>query len=285
MAAQIIDGKAVSAKIRGELTEEVAKLKEQGVTPGLAVVIVGEDAASQVYVKGKEKACDEIGVYSVKHALPADTSEDDIVALVGELNSDPSINGILVQLPLPDHIGEDRVIAAIAQEKDVDGFSPESVGKLMIGQDTFVSCTPQGIMVLLEEYGVDLTGKEAVVVGRSNIVGKPVAVLLLQKHATVTWCHTRTKDLNFHTGRADVLVVAAGRPEVITGDMIKEGAIVIDVGVNRLPEGKLVGDVEFESASSRASMITPVPGGVGPMTITMLMKNTVKAAKKKAGVL
>lgn len=283
MAAGIIDGNAVSAKIREALTEEVAGLAGKGVKPGLAVVIIGEDPASQVYVRGKEKACEQIGIYSEKHALPADTTEDALLALVRELNQKAEISGVLVQLPLPEHIDENAVIHAIAPHKDVDGFHPESVGKMMIGQDTFLPCTPHGIMVLLEEAGVDLTGKEAVIVGRSNIVGKPVALMLLSKHATVTMCHTRTKDLTFHTSRADILVVAAGRPEVIKGDQIKEGAVVIDVGVNRV-EGKLVGDVEFASAAERASAITPVPGGVGPMTITMLMQNTVKAAKQQAGL-
>ena len=287
MSAKIIDGKGTAARIRQELKGEVDELKAKGVEPGLAVAIVGDDPASHVYVGGKEKACAEIGIASFRYDLAADAQPGELMALVDELNGRDDVNGILVQLPLPDHFDEDAVIKAIDPAKDVDGFHPESVGKLMIGQDTFVSCTPQGVMVLLEETGVDLTGMETVIVGRSNIVGKPLIPLLLQKHCTTTTCHTRTKDLDFHTSRADLLIVAAGRPEVITGDQVKEGAIVIDVGVNRIERDgkpKLVGDVEFDSAAEKASAITPVPGGVGPMTIAMLMKNTVKAAKRQAGI-
>ncbi|GAB4278701.1 MAG: bifunctional methylenetetrahydrofolate dehydrogenase/methenyltetrahydrofolate cyclohydrolase FolD [Coriobacteriia bacterium] len=281
MSARIIDGKAIAAKRRALTAEKVAELKARGVTPGLAVVIVGEDPASQVYVRMKEKACEEVGVYSEKHELPASTSQEELLALVRDLNSREEIDGILVQLPLPDHLDEDAVIDAISPEKDVDGFHPISVGRLVIGKEAFLPCTPHGVMVLLQEAGVDLEGKEAVVVGRSNIVGKPVALMLLAKHATVTVCHSRTRDLADVCRRADVLVVAVGRPEMVKGDWVKEGAVVIDVGVNRTDDG-LVGDVEFDAAAQRASAITPVPGGVGPMTIAMLMENTVKAAARRA---
>jgi methylenetetrahydrofolate dehydrogenase (NADP+)/methenyltetrahydrofolate cyclohydrolase len=280
MTAQIIDGKAIAAKRRAQAAERVKELAELGVTPGLAVVIVGEDPASQVYVRMKEKACEEVGVYSEKHELPADTTQDELLALVRELNGREEIDGILVQLPLPDHMDEDAVIDAISPEKDVDGFHPISVGRLVIGKDAFQPCTPHGVMVLLEESGVDLTGKEAVVVGRSNIVGKPVALMLLSEHATVTVCHSRTQDLPGVCRRADVLVVAVGRPEMVKGDWVKDGAVVIDVGVNRTDDG-LVGDVEFDAAAERASAITPVPGGVGPMTIAMLMENTAEAASRR----
>lgn len=283
MAARIIDGKAIAAKQRAQAAERVKKLAALGITPGLAVVIVGEDPASQVYVRMKEKACEEVGVYSEKHELPADTTQEDLLALVERLNGRENIDGVLVQLPLPDHIDEDAIIDAISVEKDVDGFHPISVGHLVIGKDAFLPCTPHGVMVLLEESGVDLKGKEAVVVGRSNIVGKPVALMLLSKHATVTVCHSRTQDLPGVCRRADVLVVAVGRPEMVKGDWVKEGAVVIDVGVNRTDDG-LVGDVEFEAAAKRASAITPVPGGVGPMTIAMLMENTVKSASRRAGL-
>ena len=251
--------------------------------PGLAVVIVGEDPASEVYVRMKHKACDETGIRSFKHVLPDDTSQDVLLGLVEELNEDDEVHGILVQLPLPDHIDEDAIIETISPAKDVDGFHPENVGRMLIGKETFLPCTPHGCMVLLEEMGVDLKGKEAVVVGRSNIVGKPVAIMLLEKHATVTICHSRTADLAEVVGRADVLVVAVGRPEMVKGDWIKPGAVVIDVGVNRTDDG-LVGDVEFGPAAERAAAITPVPGGVGPMTIAMLLENTVESATRHAGL-
>jgi methylenetetrahydrofolate dehydrogenase (NADP+)/methenyltetrahydrofolate cyclohydrolase len=272
MTASIIDGKGIAAARRAEIALQVTGLKARGVSPGLAVVIVGEDPASKVYVAG---------IYSEKHALPADVSQSDLLALVGELNVREEIHGILVQLPLPDHIDEDAVIEAIDPAKDVDGFHPMSVGKMFIGQETFLPCTPHGCMVLLEETGVELAGKEAVIVGRSNIVGKPVAMLLLARHATVTICHSRTRDLPEVIGRADVLVVGVGRPEMVKGDWIKPGAVVIDVGINRTDSG-LVGDVEFETAKERASAITPVPGGVGPMTIAMLLENTIVAAQRSA---
>ena len=283
MAATIIDGTAIAAKRRAASAERVKELAAQGVTPGLAVVIVGEDPASQVYVRMKQKACDEVGLYSEKHELPVDTTQKELLALVAELNGRDDIDGILVQLPLPDHIDEDAVIDAIDPEKDVDGFHPISVGRLVIGKDTFLPCTPHGVMVLLEESGVELKGKEAVIVVRSNIVGKPVMLMLMSQHATVTVCHSRTRDLAEVVGRADVLVVAVGRPEMVKGEWVKEGAVVIDVGVNRTDDG-LVGDVEFEAAKERAGAITPVPGGVGPMTIAMLMENTVTAAARHAGI-
>jgi len=282
MSAKIIDGKAIAASIRQKMVDEVAQLKKEGIVPGLAVVIVGDDPASKVYVGQKEKGCAQIGIYSEKHTLPADASEEELLALVSKLNMDDKINGILVQLPLPKQIDEKKVLYAISPAKDVDGFHPENIGKLVIGEDVFLPCTPHGIMVLLEHTGVDLKGKEAVVVGRSNIVGKPISLMLLSKSATVTICHSKTKDLSFHTKRADVLVAAVGKPEMIKGDMVKDGVVIIDVGVNRLESGKLVGDVEFESVSKKASAITPVPGGVGPMTITMLLKNTIKAARMRA---
>lgn len=282
MSAKIIDGKAIAASIRQKMVDEVAQLKKEGIVPGLAVVIVGDDPASKVYVGQKEKGCAQIGIYSEKHTLPADASEEELLALVSKLNMDDKINGILVQLPLPKQIDEKKVLYAINPAKDVDGFHPENIGKIVVGEDVFLPCTPHGIMVLLEHTGIDLKGKEAVIVGRSNIVGKPISLMLLSKSATVTICHSKTKDLNFHTKRADVLVAAVGKPEMIKGDMVKDGVIVIDVGVNRLESGKLVGDVEFESVSKKASAITPVPGGVGPMTITMLLKNTIKAARMRA---
>lgn len=280
MAATIIDGKAVSNKIRLQLSEEVAEFKAKtGITPGLAVVLVGEDPASQTYVRNKEKSTIKAGMYSEVHRLPAETAEAELLNLVEKLNKDSKIHGILVQLPLPKHIDETKVLNAIDPRKDVDGFHPVNAGNLFIGQDSFIPCTPHGILELLADEGVELKGKQAVVVGRSNIVGKPIAMLLLQEHATVTICHSRTADLGAITRQADVLVVAVGRPNFITGDMIKPGAVVIDVGINRV-DGALVGDVDFESAKAVAGSITPVPGGVGPMTITMLLMNTLAAAKK-----
>ena len=278
---KIIDGKALAAEMREQIKEEVSKLAGSGVTPGLAVVLVGDDPASRVYVSMKEKACAATGIFSDEHKLPADTTEAQLLALVDELNNDPRIDGILVQLPLPDHIDETRVLDAISPHKDVDGFHPFNVGKLVVGTPTFQPCTPYGIMKMLEKTGTDLTGKEVVVVGRSNIVGKPVALMCLAEHATVTICHSRTRDLAQQVGKADVLIAAVGRPEMVKGGWVKPGAVVIDVGVNRLEDGRLVGDVEFEAARERASAITPVPGGVGPMTITMLLHNTVESAKKR----
>ena len=281
MSATIIDGKATAQRKREDIGRRVTALVDRGVTPGLAVVIVGEDPASEIYVRSKHKACAETGILSFKYELPESTSEDELLSLVEKLNNDDTVHGVLVQLPLPSHIDEDKVIEAIDVEKDVDGFHPMSVGRMMIGKDAFLPCTPHGCMVLLEETGIDLTGKEAVVVGRSNIVGKPISILLLEKHATVTICHSRTKDLPEVVRRADVVVVGVGRPEMVKGDWIKEGAVVIDVGINRV-DGKLVGDVEFDAAAERASAITPVPGGVGPMTIAMLLENTLKSATRVA---
>lgn len=278
---KIIDGKAIAADMRKEIAADVVTLKARGVTPGLAVVLVGDDPASRVYVSMKEKACEQAGIFSDEHKLPAGTTEAQLLALIEDLNSDPRIDGILVQLPLPDHINEGKVLETISPAKDADGFHPYNVGRLVTGNPLFQPCTPYGVMKMLEHIGVDLTGKEVVVVGRSNIVGKPVALMCLSQHATVTLCHSRTRDLPAKVAQADVLIAAVGRPEMIKGAWIKEGAVVIDVGVNRVGDGKLVGDVEFEAAKKRASAITPVPGGVGPMTITMLLYNTVEAAKRR----
>jgi methylenetetrahydrofolate dehydrogenase (NADP+) / methenyltetrahydrofolate cyclohydrolase len=278
--ATIIDGKAIAAKIRTEIAAGVQELRQKGITPGLAVVLVGDDPASRVYVSMKEKACHEAGIYSVEHKLPADTGEAELLALVDTLNADPKIHGILVQLPLPSQIDTDKVLEAISPLKDADGFHPYNVGRLSIGKPLFQPCTPYGVMVMLKETGVDLAGKEVVVVGRSNIVGKPVAMMCLAEHATVTLCHSRTRDLADVVRRADVVIAAVGRPEMIKGDWIKEGAVVIDVGINRVGDRKLVGDVDFAGASLRAGAITPVPGGVGPMTITMLLFNTLESARR-----
>jgi methylenetetrahydrofolate dehydrogenase (NADP+)/methenyltetrahydrofolate cyclohydrolase len=278
--ATIIDGKAIAAKFRSKIAAGVQELAESGVVPGLAVVLVGEDPASRVYVSMKEKACKAAGIFSVEHALPASTSEGELLALIDRLNSDPQIHGILVQLPLPQQIDTDKVLEAISPAKDADGFHPYNVGRLSIGKPLFQPCTPYGVMVMLKESGVDLAGKEVVVVGRSNIVGKPVAMMCLAEHATVTLCHSRTAGLADVIRRADVVIAAVGRPEMIKGEWIKEGAVVIDVGINRLADGKLVGDVDFSSVSQRASAITPVPGGVGPMTITMLLYNTLESARR-----
>ena len=294
MTAQIIKGSEVAKQIREELKQEIADLKEKhNLVPGLVTVLVGEDPASQVYVGAKEKTSKALGIYSERHDLPADTSEEDLLALVDKLNKDTKIHGILVQLPLPKHIDSTRVLCAIDPKKDVDGFHPVNVGKLMIGEPNYIPCTPHGIWQLLIRSGVQIEGAEVVVVGRSNIVGKPIANILLQKqknaNATVTVCHTRTRDMTFHTKRADILIVAAGKPKAITADMGLPWVVVIDVGVNRIgktAEGKaiLCGDVDFDAVKEKAKAITPVPGGVGPMTITMLMLNTVRAAKLAAGL-
>ncbi|MEW5932293.1 MAG: bifunctional methylenetetrahydrofolate dehydrogenase/methenyltetrahydrofolate cyclohydrolase FolD [Bacillota bacterium] len=283
MSARIIDGKAVAEEVRAGVREEVARLKQQGILPGLAVILVGDDPASKTYVRNKERASKDAGIHSEVYRLPADTPEHEVLRLIGELNARPEISGILLQHPVPGHIDERRCFDAISPEKDVDGFHPVNQGRLLIGEKCFVPCTPRGILHLLDHTGVELKGKRAVVVGRSNIVGKPVALLLLSRHATVTICHSRTHDLAAETRAADVLVVAIGKARAVRGDMIKPGAVVIDVGVN--PEdGKLVGDVDFESAVEVASAITPVPGGVGPMTIAMLLQNTVEAARRQAGL-
>lgn len=279
----IIDGSKIAQDIRSEVREETSVLKEKtGIVPGLAVVLVGEDPASQIYVGRKTKACAEVGFLSREYRLPADTSEAKLLGLINDLNHDRLIHGILVQLPLPKHIATDKIIAAIDPHKDVDGFHPVNVGGLVTGSPLFVPCTPRGIMELIDRTGIVLAGKDAVVVGRSNIVGKPMALLLLAQNATVTMCHSKTKDLPKVTARADVLIAAVGRARMITADMVKEGAVVIDVGVNRLDNGKLVGDVAFDEVAAKASCITPVPGGVGPMTIAMLMKNTLDAARMSA---
>ncbi|MBE0426554.1 MAG: bifunctional methylenetetrahydrofolate dehydrogenase/methenyltetrahydrofolate cyclohydrolase FolD [Nitrospirae bacterium] len=287
MAATLIKGSEISKQIKEEMKKEISLLKEKhNLIPGLATVLVGEDEASKVYVGAKEKACKELGIYSERIDLPADTKEEDILSLIGKLNNDGKIHGILVQLPLPKHINETNVIYDILPEKDVDGFHPVNVGKMMLGQPCPLPCTPHGIQELLIRSGIKTDGAEVVVVGRSNIVGKPIANMLLQKrggNATVTVCHTGTIDIASHTRRADILIVAVGKPKAITADMVKEGAVVIDVGVNRLETG-LVGDVDFEMVKEKAKAITPVPGGVGPMTITMLMKNTVEAAKEQSGI-
>ena len=283
MTAKIIDGKALSEKVRAEVAQRVAALKARGVTPGLAVILVGDDPASQVYVRNKVNACEKAGLHSVKEQYRADMSEAELLARVDALNRDPSIHGILVQLPLPKHIDSHKVIEAIAPGKDVDGFHISNAGLLMTGQPLFRPCTPYGVMKMLEAEGVQPRGAEAVVVGASNIVGKPMAMLLLQAGATVTICNSKTRDLGAQTRRADVLVVATGKPRMVTGDMIKPGAAVIDVGINRGADGKLCGDVDFDSASKVAGAITPVPGGVGPMTIAMLLVNTVEAAERAAG--
>jgi methylenetetrahydrofolate dehydrogenase (NADP+)/methenyltetrahydrofolate cyclohydrolase len=294
MTAKIIDGKQVAADMREELKAEVAKLKKKGIVPGLGVVLVGEDPASKSYVTAKERACEEIGIYSDDNRLDANTSQQKLLALIRKMNRDPKINGILVQLPLPDGLNESQVLLAIDPAKDVDGFHPMNVGKMVVGEKAFLPCTPHGVIQLLIRSGVTLKGAEVVIVGRSNIVGKPLANMLIQKNdkgnATVTVCHTRTKNLAAHTRRADIVIAAAGKPNTVTADMVKEGAVVIDVGVNRIEDAtkkqgyRLVGDVDFEAVKEKASLITPVPGGVGPMTITMLLYNTVESAKRAAGI-
>lgn len=283
--AQIIDGKAISAKVKAEVREEADALKAKGISIGLAVVIVGNNPASRVYVNNKKKACAEVGFESSEYALPEETTQEELLALVDKLNNDDKINGILVQLPLPSQIDEKAVINAIRPEKDVDAFHPVNVGKIMIGDFAFLPCTPAGVMELIKSTGVDISGKECVVIGRSNIVGKPMAMLLLHKNGTVTICHSKTKNLAEVCRRADILVAAVGRANFVTADMIKEGAVVIDVGMNRLENGKLCGDVNFAECSEKAGYITPVPGGVGPMTIAMLMRNTLTSAKIKAGLM
>lgn len=275
--AQLIDGKQISATIKEELKEKVAVLKDAGREVCLAVIQVGDDKASSVYVNNKKKACEYIGIRSLSYHLPEETKEEELLSLIGKLNEDASVNGILVQLPVPAHIDEDRVIQAIAPMKDVDGFHPQSVGALSIGQPGFVSCTPAGVVALLKRSGVAIEGKECVVIGRSNIVGKPMALLLLRENGTVTVCHSKTADLKEVTKRADILVVAIGKPQMIDASYVKEGAVVIDVGIHRDENNKLCGDVDFASVEPVASMITPVPGGVGPMTIAMLMNNVVEA--------
>ncbi len=291
MTAKIIDGKQIAAEMRAQLKTEVAGLAEKGIVPGLGVVLVGDDPASKSYVKAKQKACSEISIFSEDNRLPENTPQKELLSIIDRLNNDPKIHGILTQLPLPKHIDEAEVLLAIDPTKDIDGFHPVNVGKMMLGQKTYLPCTPHGIVRLLIKSGVKIEGARVVIIGRSNIVGKPLANILLQKsplgNATVTVCHTRTKDLAEHTRSADVVIAAAGRPNTVTADMIKDGAVVIDVGVNRVEDAskkagyRLVGDVDFENVKGKASLITPVPGGVGPMTITMLLYNVVDAAKNK----
>ncbi|MDA1582696.1 bifunctional methylenetetrahydrofolate dehydrogenase/methenyltetrahydrofolate cyclohydrolase FolD [Bacillus cereus group sp. TH230-1LC] len=283
MVAVIIKGNEVAEKKRAQLTEEVVKLKKQGIVPGLAVILVGEDPASRSYVKGKEKGCEQVGIYSELIEFPETITEERLLAEIDRLNGDDRINGILVQLPLPKHIEEKAIIERISPEKDVDGFHPISVGRMMTGQDTFLPCTPHGIVELVKETNLDISGKHVVVIGRSNIVGKPVGQLFLNENATVTYCHSKTQNMKELTKLADILIVAVGRPKMVTADYMKEGAVVIDVGVNRLETGKLCGDVDFDNVLDVAGYITPVPKGVGPMTITMLLHNTVESAKR-AGV-
>ena len=277
--SNIIDGRLVSAAVRASVAKEVSKLKEEGINPSLAVILVGNDPASAVYVKNKEKACIETGIAPIQITMPESTTEDELLKKIDELNSDDAVHGILVQLPLPKHISEKKVIERISSSKDFDAFTHESVGRIVEGKYSFLPCTPAGIMKLLEYYNVDIQGKDCVIIGRSNIVGKPMALLLLNASGTVTVCHSKTQNLSDITKRADILVVAIGKAEFVTADMVKPGAVVVDVGINRMPDGKLKGDVEFDSVSKVASLITPVPGGVGPMTISMLMQNTVFAAK------
>lgn len=277
--AKLLMGKEVSDRIKDEMKVQVENLKKEGINPGLAVILVGEDPASKVYVANKKKACEYIGINSFEYKLPEETTEEEVIELINKLNNDNTVSGILCQLPVPKHINEEAIINAIDPKKDVDAFHPINVGKIMTGNYDFVPCTPAGVMELIKESGIDVTGKECVVVGRSNIVGKPMSMLLLHQNGTVTVCHSKTKDLKAKTKSADILVAAVGIPNFITGDMIKEGAVVIDVGINRIAPKTLVGDVEFETAKEVAGAITPVPGGVGPMTIAMLMKNTLKAAE------
>ncbi len=274
----IIDGKLIAKEVRDEIAVEVAQLKEKGVEPALAVVIVGEDPASKVYVSNKKKACEKAGIVSIEYALPATTTQEELLALIDKLNNNTKINGILVQMPLPKGLDEREVINAISPLKDVDAFHPENVGRIMIGDYAFLPCTPAGIVILLEKYNVDICGKHCVIIGRSNIVGKPMSMLMLQKNATVTVCHSKTNNLKEICRQADIIIAAVGRPEFVTADMVKDGAVIIDVGINRDGNNKLCGDVDFDAVKEKAALITPVPGGVGPMTVTVLLKNTIKAA-------
>lgn len=281
MSAEILDGKELSKKIKENLKNEVDKLKEQGISPKLAVIMVGDNSASAVYVKNKSNACKKVGIDFEEFLLPEETTEDELIELIEKLNVDNTVDGILLQSPVPNHININRAFETISPKKDVDGFNAVNVGNLTIGRDCFVSCTPYGVMRMLEEYNIDVAGKTAVVIGRSNIVGKPMLQCLLSKDATVTICHSKTKNLEEVVSKADIVIAAIGKPNFVTGNMIKDGAVVIDVGINRLEDGKLCGDVNFEEASQKASYITPVPGGVGPMTVAMLVENVVKAAKQK----
>ena len=284
MAAHLIDGKSLALSIREQIGKDVAQLAEQAnVTPGLAAILVGDDPASAIYVKNKKTACGKAGIYAEENKLPASTTQSELLALIEKMNADPKIHGILVQLPLPKHINSKVILESVSPEKDVDGFHPYNVGRLVAAEPVFVPCTPKGVMRMIQSTGLPIEGKRAVIIGRSNIVGKPVALLLMHSNATVTVCHSRTKDLPSVCREADILVAAIGRAHFVTGDMIKKGAIVIDVGINRLEDGRLVGDVDFEAAKEQAGWITPVPGGVGPMTIAMLLQNTLESAKRFAG--
>ncbi len=279
--AVIIDGKALAKKIRGNLKVECDKLKNEGITPKLAVIMVGDNPASKVYVRNKSKACNEVGIEYQEYILDEKTRQDELIDLIKRLNKDETVNGILLQSPVPEHLNINQAFKAITYLKDVDGFTPSSVGKLCIGEDTFVSCTPLGVIKMFEEYNIDLNGKDVVILGRSNIVGRPLIQCCLQKNATVTVCHSKTKSLEEHTKRADVIISAIGQPKFVTADMVKDGVVIIDVGINRDKNGKLVGDVDFNNVEKKASYITPVPGGVGPMTIAMLMHNVIKATKEQ----
>ncbi len=278
---QILDGKALSLKIKAKAKEDIKILKAKGITPGLAVVIIGDDSASHTYVKMKERACEEIGIYSIIHKMPDDISQDKILETIGMMNKNPNIDGILIQLPLPKHIDTTKVLQSVCEKKDVDGFHPFNVGKLVLDLDTFTPCTPLGVMKLLSFYEIELKGLDACIVGASNIVGKPMMNLLINANASVDICHIYTKDLKAHTKRADLLIVGVGKPNLITKDMVKDGAIVVDIGINRLANGKLVGDIAYDEVSPKCSFITPVPGGVGPMTIAMLLENSIKAARSR----
>ena len=280
--ATIIDGKNLAKKIRQELKEECDELKKNGINPKLAVIMVGDDPASKVYIRNKSKACEDVGIEYEEFILKDETTQEKLIELIKKLNNDKIINGILLQSPIPKHLNINEAFKAITYMKDVDGFTPSSVGKLCIGEDTFISCTPYGVMKMFEEYNIDLTGKDVVILGRSNIVGKPLIQCCLQKNATVTVCHSKTKNLAEHTKRADVVISAIGQSKFVKADMVKDGAVVIDVGINRGEDGKLTGDVDFENVEKKASYITPVPGGVGPMTIAMLMNNVIKAAKEQS---
>ena len=275
----LIDGKEVSASIRNEIKQEVERIHQNGKQIGLAVIIIGEDPASKIYVNNKVKACHETGITSYHYELPEDVSQEEILRLINTLNQNADVNGILVQLPIPKHLDKDVILTAIDPKKDVDGFSAYQSGKTFLGEKSLISCTPQGIIALLKYYNIEISGKNAVVIGRSNIVGKPAGLLLLQNNATVTVCHSKTKDLSFYTKNADIIVVAVGRAKFLTADMVKDGAVVVDAGINRLENGKICGDVDFENVAPKCSYITPVPGGVGPMTIAMLMKNTLESFK------
>ena len=279
--AIIIDGKSLAKKIRQELKEECDEVKKNNINPKLAVIMVGDDPASKVYVRNKSRACNEIGIDYEEFVLKEETTQEELIKLIKKLNDDNNINGILLQSPIPKHLNINEAFKAITYKKDVDGFTPSSIGKLCIGEDTFISCTPYGVMKMFEEYNIDLTGKDVVILGRSNIVGKPLIQCCLQKNATVTVCHSRTKNLEEHTKRADVVISAIGQSKFVKADMVKDGAVVIDVGINRGEDGKLTGDVDFENVEKKASYITPVPGGVGPMTIAMLMNNVIKATKEQ----